>query len=221
MNDGTTTNWHDSALPEWYNKNMKNIADLENYAKLFNFNKEDALLDLGCGDGTLLKIAAPLCASVCGVDISKEQLTRSKEILQNFDNTALYEIPLQEADFPTESFTKISMRKAIHHLTDSEKDIMLSKIYKWLKPGGLFIVEDMITSFNLQLKSDFLNLAEEEASVYYGQNWPAFKKAFFTTMDKELPCDLATMTNLLLKNKFHIRQIDIITCFMSTLTAQK
>lgn len=221
MNDGTITNWQNSALPEWYNKNMKNSADLYEYAKLFAFNKEDSLLDLGCGDATLLKIAAPLCGKVCGVDISDEQLARAKAALADFPNAELVRATLQEIDFPAESFTKVSMRKAIHHLTNHEKSIMIDKVFKWLKPGGIFIVEDMITSFEFRLKDEFRPLIEAEAAEYYGERWESFKDAFFTTMYAELPCDLSKMINRLLHGRFHIKRVNTITCFMCTIISQK
>lgn len=221
MNDGTITNWQNQALPEWYNKNMKDTASLSAYAKLFDFSKDDTLLDLGCGDGSLLQMAAPFCAGVTGLDISDSQLAAAKQNIAGFNNANLVRSTLQEADFPAESFTKISMRKAIHHLTNDEKSIMIDKIYKWLKPGGIFVVEDMFTSFDFNLKDEFRPLIEAEADIYYGEKWPMFKDAFFTTMYAELPCDLSKMMNRLLHGRFHILKINIITCFMATIIAQK
>lgn len=219
MTSGTQTDWSKKDLAQWYNANMR--GNISAYASLFGFCEEDKVLDLGCGDGTLLSIAASKGAKVV-VDISDEQLELSKQKLANVSDYKLVKISLQEIDFPSHSFTKISIRKAIHHLTNDEKGVLLDKIYKWLVPGGIVIIEDMILSFALHKREENLALVEREAIEYYGkEKWPGFRDAFFTTMFKELPCDLAQLTHHLLFVGFHIPKIITQTSFMATVIAEK
>ena len=123
MKGGTTTDWREQELAQWYNKNMR--GSLEGYASLFGFDKNDAVLDLGCGDGTLLAIAAQQGARVTGVDISDVQLAASRQALKGVKGATLIKSTLQEVNFPEQSFTKVSIRKAIHHLTNDEKGLLI------------------------------------------------------------------------------------------------
>ncbi|WP_428074326.1 class I SAM-dependent methyltransferase [Candidatus Avelusimicrobium aviculae] len=219
MKGGTTTDWREKELAQWYNQNMR--GSLEGYAALFGFEKADHVLDLGCGDGTLLAIAAQQGARVTGVDISDEQLHAARAALKGVKGASLIKQTLQEVNFPDNSFTKVSIRKAIHHLTNDEKGLLIDKIYHWLKPGGILIIEDMILTFALHRRDENRPLVEKDAAIYYGVNWPDFRDAFYTTMYQELPCDLAQLSHHLLFTGFHILKIASPACFMSTVIAEK
>jgi Methylase involved in ubiquinone/menaquinone biosynthesis len=221
MNDGTKTNWQDAALPSWYNKNMLGYEDMRRYAALFEFNSSDEVLDLGCGDGTFFTFAAPLVKTCTGVDVSEPQLKEARVKLDNFINISFVKSSFQDINFKEGSFTKISMRKALHHLNNDEKGVLIDKACKWLKPGGIFIIEDLITSFALHRKEERKAQIEAEAARYYGERWPQLHDAFFTTLYKELPCDLAQLTHHLLFTGFCIRSVTSQTCFMATVKAQK
>lgn len=219
MKGGTTTDWREKELAQWYNQNMR--GSLEGYAALFGFEKADHVLDLGCGDGTLLAIASQQGARVTGVDISDEQLHAARAALKGVKGASLIKQTLQEVNFPDNSFTKVSIRKAIHHLTNDEKGLLIDKIYHWLKPGGILIIEDMILTFALHRRDENRPLVEKDAAIYYGVNWPDFRDAFYTTMYQELPCDLAQLSHHLLFTGFHILKIASPACFMSTVIAEK
>lgn len=221
MSDGTKINWQDVSLPEWYNKNMLNEAAMEKYALLFDFNSNDDVLDLGCGNGALFTHAAPKVKTCTGLDISDAQLDIARKNLSAFSNIKYVKSTLQEADFPANSFTKVSIRKAIHHLTNDEKGILINKVCQWLKPGGIFIIEDLITTFALHRKDERRDLIEAEASVYYGERWPQLRDAFLTTLYVELPCDIAQLTHHLLFTGFNVRKVINHTSFMCTVVAQK
>jgi len=219
MENGTSTNWQEQALAAWYNKNMR--GNIEDYVRLFNFSAKDKVVDLGCGDGTLLVLAAAKGADVTGVDISDAQLTLARENLKNVPNAKFIQLPLQEVDFAPSLFTKVSARKSIHHLTNDEKGVLLDKIHHWLVPGGQVIIEDMILSFALHRREENQPLVEKDAARYYGKKWPSVREAFYTTMYKELPCDMAQLVHHLLFTGFHIKQILPVTCFMATVIAEK
>ncbi len=222
QNDGTKTDWKDSALPEWYNKNLVNNEEMLAYAALFDFKKDDSVLDLGCGDGTFLSIAAAKTARATGVDLSPTQLEVTRQKLAAFPNTEVIASSFEDLDLPAQSFTKISIRKAIHHLTEEQKEVLCAKVFNWLKPGGIFIIEDMITMFDINTKTSRRALVEKEAALFYGaQKWEMMREAFFTTLEKELPTDIARMTNYLLKAGFNILKIANKNSLIATVTAQK
>ncbi|MBP5429379.1 MAG: class I SAM-dependent methyltransferase [Elusimicrobiaceae bacterium] len=219
MNNGTSTDWKQADLAAWYNKNMR--GDITNYAALFNFNDKDHLLDLGCGDGTLLALAAQKGAQVTGVDMADVQLELARQKLQGCKNATLLQRTLQEVDFAPNSFTKISMRKAIHHLTNDEKGLLIDKIHHWLTPGGILIIEDMILSFALHRKDEKLPCLDRDAAQFYAGKWPQVRDAVLTTLYKEFPCDLAQLTHHLLFTGFTITRILTPTCFYTTVIAEK
>lgn len=219
--NGTQTNWQQASLAQWYNKNMLGEEGMKHYASLFNFTADDKVLDLGSGDGTLLNIAAPIIESGAGVDMSDEQLEISKQKLSKFNNVKFIKSTFQNLNFDNGSFTKISMRKSLHHLVNDEKGALLHKCNNWLKPGGLIIIEDAITSFALYRKEERKDLIEEEAKKYYGEKWPELRDAVYTTLNEEYPCDLAQLTHHLLFTGFNILQVIKHTSFICTVTAQR
>jgi cyclopropane fatty-acyl-phospholipid synthase-like methyltransferase len=221
MSNGTETDWQSNSLPEWYNKYMLGHDSMKQYASLFKFNNEDKVLDLGCGDGTLLKIASPVIKSGIGVDLSDIQLDIANKNLKNLRNITLWKNTLQEIALTSNSFTKVSIRKAIHHLNNDEKGILIDKVYKCLNENGIFIIEDLITMFALHRKDERLTLIENSAAKYYGNQWPKVRDAFFTTLNIEQPADIAQITYHLLFTGFHILKIINHTPFMTTIIAQK
>ncbi len=64
-------------------------------------------------------------------------------------------------------------------------------------------------------------LIEAEAAAYYGDRWPQMREAFYTTLQRELPCDIAQLTHHLLFTGFNIRKIINRNFFMTTVIAQK
>ncbi len=219
MNGGTTTDWREKELAQWYNKNMR--GSLEGYAALFGFEKGDRVLDLGCGDGTLLSMAAQKGARVTGVDVSDAQLETARAALAGVTDAALIKATQQLVRSETARFSKVSIRKSTDQLSNVEKGVLIDKIYRWLRPGGVLIIEDMILTFALHRRDENRPLVERDAAAYYGANWPAFRDAFYTTMYQELPCDLAQLTHHLLFTGFHVVKIASPACFMSTVIAEK
>jgi len=109
-----------------------------------NFN----ILDLGCGNGRLLKslLEADKKFSYTGVDFSNELIEQAKKQFPNF-NFQLSDI--READFKAKSFDMIFSIATFHHLENKkERQEILDKIYKWLKPGGYLFM----TNWDLQQK---------------------------------------------------------------------
>jgi SAM-dependent methyltransferase len=100
----------------------------------------DRCLDLGCGPGGFLALAAPFCREIVGVDIVpgfvKEcQATIERHGIKNASTTLLQPGPLPFADA---SFDRVMMVDTIHHL--EKPDETMAEVARVLKPSGLFLV---------------------------------------------------------------------------------
>lgn len=115
------------------------------------------VLDLGCGTGgTSLHFAKTYGCSVVGVDIAPACVElcneRSSDVrdLVSFKEGSFTETSL----FPAGSFDAAYTRDAILYLEGPLKDKAFTNIFKWLKPGGLFMVTDYGKGPTMGLKGE-------------------------------------------------------------------
>lgn len=112
------------------------------------------VLDIGCGDGILGKaILERYPSSRCVfLDFSEPMIKSARKNLEKLESRA----ELVDGDFSVESWTKLVKAGgpfdvvvsglAIHHLTDERKKEIYKEVYGLLKPGGLFLNLDHVTS---------------------------------------------------------------------------
>lgn len=108
------------------------------------------ILDLGCGPGLYTKRLSAAGYRVTGVDFSK----RSIDYAKSQDKTTEYRYEnYLELDFccAFDAVTLIYCDYAA--LTKPEREILLSRVYRALKPGGLFIF-DVFTDIHFRLKRE-------------------------------------------------------------------
>jgi ubiquinone/menaquinone biosynthesis C-methylase UbiE len=125
------------------------------------------VLDLGCGTGTAtLEIASRLeeTGRVVGLDLSEEMLEQAKQKLTELGYTNV-EFVLQSASELKydECFDHVISTNAFHHFAD--KQDVFAKVYKSLRPGGIFVVQDICDDFVLMKALDFLGKLGEKAHV--------------------------------------------------------
>jgi len=95
------------------------------------------MLDLGCGYGWHCRYAIENGAlSVIGIDISEKMLQKAKEINQ-LDCIIYRRIALEDVQFTAEMFDVIISSLTFHYI--QSYDVLIGKIYQWLKLGGKFI----------------------------------------------------------------------------------
>ena len=111
------------------------------------------ILDLGCGNGRLLKSLAESEKKIdyTGIDFSKGLIDQAKQQFPGYKFTVA---DIRKIDFPKESFDMIFSIATFHHL-DSRKGRaeLLKKINYWLKPGGYLFM----TNWNLLQKKYLKN----------------------------------------------------------------
>ena len=95
-----------------------------------------SVLDFGCGSGNLLPLLSPLCASVCGTDISSSFLELSRQTIQRHNLTNAY--VCESSHLTQSSFDTIIVFDVLHHVEDIPAVIRRLKLL--LRPGGQLIV---------------------------------------------------------------------------------
>jgi 2-polyprenyl-3-methyl-5-hydroxy-6-metoxy-1,4-benzoquinol methylase len=92
------------------------------------------MLDVGCGNGSLLERASRQGFECEGIETCQElaELTRNKL------NRPVHNKLLAHCGFPMETFDVITMYDLIEHLPDPIEDLRLAQ--SWLKPGGILFV---------------------------------------------------------------------------------
>ncbi len=102
----------------------------------------DAVLDVGCGPGSITLDLAEWVGTIIGVDAAPEAIIRSEEenSRRGVDNAAFqvssaYELPFDEA-----SFDIVYAHQLLQHL--AEPVAALSEARRVLKPGGILAVRD-------------------------------------------------------------------------------
>ena len=117
---------------------VKGILESLFLKKLFNIgNKPESVLDVGCGDGRLLKIIQSTVRHDCileGVEISDTASTGAKKLGFQVYNGSVEKIELKP-DF----YDYIFLIQVIEHLHDPIKSI--AKLRGSLKKGGILVIE--------------------------------------------------------------------------------
>lgn len=107
------------------------------------------LLDLGCGGGNYaVKVALLLSEINCTlIDLSLNMLAKAKDRVSEIISGNVFtlqgdyrEIPLGENKYDI-----VTAGTTLHHLrNDSEWELVFTKIYQALKPGGTFWINDIV-----------------------------------------------------------------------------
>ena len=89
------------------------------FNKLFNITEETKILDLGGGDGKLIKTTVPFTKNICIADISKKDLEKAKELgfkTLELDETGIIPCMVNEYDI-------IFSNSVIEHVTVDKEEI--------------------------------------------------------------------------------------------------
>lgn len=107
------------------------------------------LLNIGCGAGNYtLKMLSKLPNLNCTMnDLSWPMLQKAEERvgMQTTGHVKVIQEDMRKLDLPDDHFDIVLAAATFHHLRgDDEWELMFSKIFKALKPGGSFWISDLI-----------------------------------------------------------------------------
>jgi len=95
-----------------------------------------SVLELGCATGVPVTQALAERYQVTGIDISPRQIEIAKV---NVPTASFNVADMSKLDLPASSFDVVVAFYAITHVPRDEHPKLLSKIARWLRPGGLFV----------------------------------------------------------------------------------
>ena len=137
------------------------------------------LLDIGCGARNyILKMLSKVPDLNCVLnDLSMPMLLKAKERVEptTKGTVTLIQDDMRNLDLPENHFDIILAASTLHHLRDDDDwELMFTKIYRALKPGGSFWISDFITH-NSELitklfEDKYARYLEELGGPEYRQN---------------------------------------------------
>ncbi len=103
------------------------------------FTLEANVLEFGCGTGTTALHHATHVKHILATDISDKMLeiARGKAKDQAIDNVSFERHDIAGFDAAAESYDAVLAMSILHLIGDREA--VMAKVYKWLKPGGVFV----------------------------------------------------------------------------------
>ena len=126
---------HFGFLAPFYDRLIK-PKDPQELWDLAQLPTEGLLLDAGGGTGRIAQFMLPKAASVILADLSLEMLAEARhkgDFLRVCTHTEGF-------PFPDESFTRILMVDALHHVCDQSQTAQ--ELWRVLAPGGILVIEE-------------------------------------------------------------------------------
>jgi SAM-dependent methyltransferase len=113
------------------------------------FGAESTLVDLGAGTGTFAFAAASECKRVVAADVSPAmaasmQAKAMERGVRNLECVQAGWLTYEHTGTPPDF---VYSRNALHHLPDFWKAIALRQVAELLRPGGFFLLRDIVFAF--------------------------------------------------------------------------
>ncbi len=114
-----------------YRKGLRKLVELV-------IEKDDRVLDVGCGTGSATVVAAPQAKEVVGIDLSPHMIELAEEKARKkcISNTCLFASSVEDYH-PDEAFDKVISSFMIPHVKPHLRPQIYSCMFNFLRPGGL------------------------------------------------------------------------------------
>ena len=154
------------------------------FLKKTSFDKPFSFLDVGCGNGWVIRYISNMstCKKAVGIDKSKKMIIQSnKKIKNNKENFVCTDIETWKY---TGKFDYVFAMESIYYSDSIEKAI--KKIFKLVKPGGKFFCgTDFYTENKATIK--WANIMKIQMHLHSKKEWKEFfKNVGFITTTKQI-----------------------------------
>ena len=131
---------YDETQPQYKPENVARVR--ERMKRLAKTTGGGRLLDIGCGTGFILSIAAPFFDEVCGIDITPAMIERARKTARSkkIRNIKLVEARCDDAPFPDAYFDVVTAYGVLHHLP--ELPPTFKEVRRVLKKKGVFYADE-------------------------------------------------------------------------------
>ena len=154
------------------------------FLKTISFDKPFSFLDVGCGNGWVVRRVAEeyYCKKAIGIDKSKNMIlqanTKKKTIKEKYIHKNIESLKYQS------KFDFIFSMESLYYVNSIE--IALEKIYKLLKPGGKFFCGTDFYTDNIAT-INWADMMKVQMHLHSKQEWKKFfKDAGFETKAKQV-----------------------------------
>lgn len=144
----------------------RTILDIK---KVLGLNGTQDVLELCCGNGTVIGELSQSCRTSIGVDFSSELIRQLNEKYKNEVTTLLSDV--KEVSFYENSLDVVIIYFSIQHFSEKETLELIGKSLRWLRKGGLIFIGDVPDELK---KWEYIDL-------------PKYRKDFFTRMLNDEP----------------------------------
>jgi len=107
----------------------------------------DAVLEVGCGTGTLTLAAkrrAGPSGKVCGIDLIPAMIEKSRQKAKEANQDILFQAgSIENLPFPDNQFDVVMCSFMIFHMSDGVRSKGIQEIYRVLKPQGRLLLIDL------------------------------------------------------------------------------
>ena len=124
-------NWHDSCV--W----LTHEGILQEHVKHLDVPKDAVLLDVCCGSGVVGASFRGKVKRIVGLDLTPEMRALAATRLDHVDAGNIYDLP-----YENDTFDAVCTREVLHLFPEPERP--LAQIHRVLKPGGQFIVGQIL-----------------------------------------------------------------------------
>lgn len=159
--------------PKHYEKHARYVTNYgRDVVDLLNPQKNESILDLGCGDGVLTKVIQEYGAKVIGIDASPDMIHAAQARGLDVHVMDAHQLPFNE------TFDAVFSNAALHWMLDP--DAVLKGVARALKKNGRFVAEQGGTG-NVQ------HITNAISTVLTQHNYPdpVPKKRYYPTKDEQ------------------------------------
>ena len=116
----------------------------------YGMGPDAQVLDVGAGTGRFALGVARHCGQVTAVDVSQPMIDHIERVTAEagLANVTATRAGFLSFEVEPRSIDVVHSRHALHQLPDTWKAVALCRIASALKPGGLFLLRDLIFFFN-------------------------------------------------------------------------